>query len=68
MTKRKPTKAQIIAMVAVVHAAITTLTWRDLHRRAPDAVRGSKKLWRAASALNTLGSVAYVTIGRKRPG
>ena len=52
--------------ILVVHAAITTLTWRDLRRRPADQVRGSKKLWRAASAINTLGSLAYLVLGRKR--
>ena len=52
--------------ILVVHAAITALTWRDLRRRPADQVRGSKKLWRAASAMNTVGSLAYLVIGRKR--
>jgi len=52
--------------VLVAHAVITTLTWRDLRRRPEDQVRGSKRLWRVASAANTVGSVAYLAIGRKR--
>jgi hypothetical protein len=52
--------------VLVAHVAITALTWRDLRRRPADQVRGSKKLWRVASAMNTVGSVAYLALGRKR--
>ncbi|HEY2284725.1 MAG TPA: hypothetical protein VGH88_03165 [Streptosporangiaceae bacterium] len=55
-----------IIAVLVVHTAITALTWRDLQHRPAGEVRGSKKLWRIASAANTAGSVAYLTIGRKR--
>jgi hypothetical protein len=55
-----------ILPVLVAHAAITTLTWRDLRRRPEEQVRGSKRLWRVASAVNTVGSLAYLTIGRKR--
>jgi hypothetical protein len=55
-----------VISVLLAHAAITTLTWRDLGRRPADQVRGSKRLWKIASAVNTVGSVAYVAVGRKR--
>jgi hypothetical protein len=55
-----------IIAVFVAHTAITALTWRDLQHRPDAQVRGSKKLWRVASAANTVGSVAYLAIGRKR--
>jgi hypothetical protein len=64
MIQRKDVRRIIPALVA--HAAITTLTWRDLRRRPAEQVRGSKRLWRVASALNTAGSVAYLAVGRKR--
>jgi len=48
-----------------VHLIVTSLTWRDLARRSAGQIRGSAQLWRVASGLNTLGSVAYWTIGRK---
>ena len=53
--------------VLVAHAAITAVTWRDIQRRPVDQMRGSKRLWRVASAVNTIGTVAYVAVGRKRP-
>lgn len=64
--ERKPNKL-VLAVVGVVHTLVATLTWRDLRNRPADQVRGSKTLWRAASALNTLGSVAYWVVGRRRP-
>ena len=64
MIQRKDVRRVIPILVA--HAAITALTWRDLRRRPEDQVRGSKRLWRAASAMNTVGSVAYLAMGRKR--
>ncbi len=57
-----------LAAVAVVHVAVTVLTWRDLRSRTTGQVRGSKRIWRTASALNTLGSVAYWLLGRRRRG
>jgi hypothetical protein len=63
MPQRKLLKP--IIAVLVVHTAIAALTWRDLQHRPAEQVRGSKKLWRVASAANTVGSVAYLAIGRK---
>lgn len=64
MIQRKDVRRIIPVLLA--HAAITTLTWRDLRRRPAEQVRGSKRLWRVASAVNTVGSVAYLAVGRKR--
>lgn len=61
----KPNKV-VLAIIAVVHVTIMTLTWRDLRYRPAGQVRGPKKLWRVASALNTTGSVAYWLFGRRR--
>jgi hypothetical protein len=63
MAQRKLVKPIIAVLVA--HTAITALTWRDLQHRPAEQVRGSKKLWRVASAANTIGSIAYLVIGRK---
>lgn len=60
------TSKPALAAVAVVHVAVTALTWRDLRARTPGQVRGSKRVWRTASALNTLGSVGYWLFGRRR--
>jgi hypothetical protein len=59
-------KTRVTIVVLIVHLIVTTLTWRDLARRTPGQVRGSARLWRVVSGLNTLGSLAYWTIGRKR--
>lgn len=63
--KRKPSKL-VLAVIGVVHLAVMTLTWRDLRSRPPGQVRGNKKFWRLASALNTTGSAAYWLVGRRR--
>jgi hypothetical protein len=63
--KRKPNQV-VLAVIAVVHVAVMTLTWRDLRRRPAADVRGNKKAWRVASAVNTGGSAAYWIFGRRR--
>ncbi len=58
--------ALVLAYTAIVHVPITTLTWRDLRYRPATQVRGNKKVWQIASAVNTTGSVAYWLFGRRR--
>jgi hypothetical protein len=61
---RSHPRAVPIAIVVLVWAVVTPFTWRDLRRRTPDQVRGSKWLWRVASS-NLTGSIAYFLFGRK---
>ena len=63
--ERKPNKL-VLAIMAVVHLTAVTLTWRDLRSRPASQVRGPKRVWQVASALNTSGSVAYWLFGRRR--
>lgn len=63
--KRKPNPL-VLAVIAVVHLTAVTLTWRDLRSRPAGQVRGPKRVWQLASALNTAGSAAYWLFGRRR--
>lgn len=65
MSSRTKGLVLVIAYTAVVHAPVAALTWRDLRERPATQVRGDKKIWRTASVLNTLGSVAYWLVGRR---
>jgi hypothetical protein len=63
---RKPNRLVLVFVyISVVHAPATALTWRDLRDRPAAHVRGSKRISRVASALNTTGSVAYWLFGRR---
>jgi hypothetical protein len=64
--KRHP-KHPVLLLVAIaaVHLNITWITWRDLRSRSDEQLRGSKNVWRLVTAANTLGSVAYWTLGRR---
>ncbi|MGI8880294.1 MAG: hypothetical protein ACR2KJ_07275 [Jatrophihabitans sp.] len=66
MTARQKPNPLVVAAIAVVHVSAATLTWRDLRDRPDTLVRGDKVFWRVASALNTLGSVMYWFVGRRR--
>ena len=63
--KKKPNKVVLIVIVAV-HVTIARLTWRDLQTRPADQIRGNKTFWRVASGVNTIGSVGYWLLGRRR--
>jgi hypothetical protein len=65
MDKRKPSPGLLAAILAA-HLTVTALTWRSLRNRSTEQVRGPKRLWRVASAVNTGGSLAYFLVGRKR--
>jgi hypothetical protein len=48
-----------------LHIAAAAVTWRDIDRRPGDRIRGSRAVWKLASAANTLGTVAYWLVGRR---
>ena len=57
---------RLLVVVLVVHVILARFTLRDLRRRPESAVRGPKRLWRVWASLNTTGSLAYWTFGRRR--
>jgi hypothetical protein len=65
MALRKLTPAVFVLLIPA-HVFLTSLAWRDLKDRPDEQVRGSKKLWRWATASNVTWSLAYLVIGRKR--
>ena len=56
--------AAIPALIA--HVLLTWLVWRDIARRDPSELRGSKTLWRILTAMNTGNHALYMLIGRRR--
>ena len=54
-----------MAALALAASVSGTLAWRDLNRRAPDQVRGSKRFWRVVIALNPGNSLLYWLVGRR---
>ena len=57
---------RLLLVVLVVHVILARFTLRDLRGRPESAVRGPKRLWRVWASLNTTGSLAYWTFGRRR--
>lgn len=56
---------RVLVFYLPFHFAAVAITWRDISRRPPQQIRGSKRLWRLTSAVNTLGALAYWLAGRR---
>ena len=62
------TRAQrgVILAVGAVQLVLQVAALRDLRRRSPDELRGSKAWWTAAAFANGVGPIAYFLVGRRR--
>jgi hypothetical protein len=54
-----------ISGVGVVQLTLLLAALRDLRRRPPEQINGSKKLWTAAVFVNWIGPIAYFIKGRR---
>ena len=54
------------ALFGVVRIVLLWAALRDIRRRPPEEIRGSKRLWRFVVLLHGLGTVAYFLFGRVR--
>ncbi len=50
----------------VIQVLLAVAALVDLRRRPTDQVRGSKRLWAAATLVNFVGPLAYFVFGRRR--
>lgn len=58
-------RLRVLGPVVAVQAVAAGWAYRDLARRRPDQVRGSKKMWRVLLALNSGNSILYWLFGRR---
>ncbi|MEN3358571.1 MAG: hypothetical protein V7637_2553 [Mycobacteriales bacterium] len=63
MRRRPP--PLVLAALVLAGTASGTLAWRDLNRRSPGQIRGSRKFWRVLIAMNPGNSVLYWLLGRR---
>ncbi|HZA71656.1 MAG TPA: hypothetical protein VE476_01965 [Propionibacteriaceae bacterium] len=66
MTSRRRARPEVLGPALVSHVVLTALVWRDISRRDPSELRGSKNLWRVITALNTGNHLLYWLVGRRR--
>jgi hypothetical protein len=63
MRRRRPPAAAVGLGLAATVAG--SLAWRDLNRRSPAQLRGSRRMWRVILALNPGNAVLYWLFGRR---
>jgi hypothetical protein len=63
LSERSPRERAAIAAIFVVSLGIVLSAERDIQRRSPGSIRGSKLFWRCVS-MNALGALAYFRWGR----
>lgn len=56
---------RLIIAGGAVEAVVTTLALRDLVRRPAAGVRGPKAVWALGCAVQPVGPVAYLLLGRR---
>lgn len=61
-----PKQRRAIVTLGVAQVSFQLASLLDLRRRPADEIRGSKRLWAAASFINWLGPLAYFAYGRRR--
>lgn len=61
-----PARQRLIITAGTIQVALAVIAWIDLLRRPAAQVRGRKRLWAVAIAVNTLGPLSYFRWGRRR--
>ena len=59
------TRVAVVAL-GVAQVALAGAAYRDLARRRPKELHGSKTFWRVALLVNWVGPIAYFRYGRRR--
>jgi len=65
-SERSPAQRRTLVALGIAQVSFQLAALLDLSRRPANDVRGSKRLWAAASFLNWLGPLAYFAYGRRR--
>jgi hypothetical protein len=60
-----PFQKRALAVAAILEFAAKLIALRDIQGRPADEIRGSKRAWRLAQAVNFFGPAAYFTFGRR---
>jgi hypothetical protein len=61
-----PGQQNAIKLLALTELIAKIAMLIDIRRRPASQIRGPKRLWRAAAAVNTIGPVSYFVFGRRR--
>lgn len=70
MAKRRwselsPKTRGVILVLGTVQVLLIGIAHADISRRAPEEIRGPKRLWRLATLVSFVGPIAYFVAGRR---
>lgn len=65
-SEMSPAQRAAVIAAACVQVGLAASAWTDLARRPATQVRGPKRWWAAAIAVNFVGPLAYFRWGRTR--
>jgi hypothetical protein len=60
-----PAQRGVVVAGTAVEVVLTTVALVDLARRPGDQVRGPKLAWLAVCAVQPVGPIAYLVVGRR---
>jgi hypothetical protein len=60
-----PTQQKLVVAGGAVELVLTSWAASDLRRRPAEQVRGPKAAWAMAFAVQPLGPIAYLAVGRR---
>jgi hypothetical protein len=60
-----PAQRRMVVVGGAVELVLTSWAASDLRRRPADQVRGPKAAWAMAFAVQPLGPIAYLALGRR---
>lgn len=62
----RPDEKKLIGAAGAVQITLMVLALRDIWKRPPSSIRGSRGAWTAASFVNFVGPITYFLFGRRR--
>ena len=65
-SEMSPAQRSTVIALGCVQVGLAASAWTDLAQRPASQVRGAKRWWAAAIAVNFFGPLAYFRWGRRR--
>lgn len=61
-----PAQRRAFVAATAVQVGLAAAAWTDLARRPQERINGRKPLWAVAIAVNFIGPIAYLLLGRSK--
>jgi hypothetical protein len=65
LSELSPRQRNLVVLAAAAELTLKLAALRDISRRSPEEIRGTKTPWRLAQIVNTFGPLGYFLFGRR---